>query len=147
MMVVSSLKDMTALIGRVAARFMGIAVGSIHKDRLIISAAQWVWIHSYSRSFRKWSHCWRLFVMICNRACLLWIQDPWQARWLIPQQVLTVIEIKEIGDCSLAWFRSMGLQAVMKMQELERPFERSVLAPRVCTPQLLCQELQQFNHV
>jgi hypothetical protein len=35
MMVVSSLKDMTALIGRVAARFMGMAVGNIHKDRLI----------------------------------------------------------------------------------------------------------------
>lgn len=40
MMVVSSLKDMRALIGRVAARFMGIAVGNIHKDRLMISAAQ-----------------------------------------------------------------------------------------------------------
>jgi hypothetical protein len=39
-MVVSSLKDMTALIGTMAARFMGMAVGNIHKDRLITSAAQ-----------------------------------------------------------------------------------------------------------
>lgn len=54
---------------------------------------------------------------------------PMTCRWLIPQQVLTVIEIKEIGDCSLAWFRSMGLQVVKKMQELERASERSVLAP------------------
>jgi hypothetical protein len=134
------------LIGRVAARFMGITVGNIHKDRLISSAAQWVWILSYSRSFRKWWYCQRLFVMSCNRACLLWIQDPWHARWLISQQVLPVIEIKEIGNCSLAW-ESMGLQAVMKMQELERASERSVLAPRICTPQLFCQELQQFNQV
>jgi len=40
MMVVSSLKDMTTLIGRVVARFMGMAVGNIHKDKLIISATK-----------------------------------------------------------------------------------------------------------
>jgi hypothetical protein len=40
LMVVSSMKDMTTLIGRVVARFMGIAVRNIHKDKLIIFTTQ-----------------------------------------------------------------------------------------------------------
>jgi hypothetical protein len=63
------------------------------------------------------------------------------------EQILVIIQIKETGDCSLVWFRSMGLQVVMKMWELERASERSVLACRICIPHLFCQELQQFNQV
>jgi hypothetical protein len=40
MMLVLGLKDMIALIGRAVGRFMGKAVGCIHEDKLIISAAQ-----------------------------------------------------------------------------------------------------------
>lgn len=109
-MVVSSLKDMTTLIGRVVARFMGMSVGNIHKDRLIISITQWVWMFFYSRSFRKWWHCWRLFVMRCNMAYILWIQNPWCIKWLVSFQcywdffkkVIFLFDLKT-WVCMLLW--------------------------------------------
>ncbi len=147
MMLVLGLKDMIALIGRAVGRFMGKAVGCIHEDKLIISAAQWVNAFLLKELLEMVAE----LEAICHEMQEgLSIMNPRPLTHHVidsTEQILVIIQIKETGDCSLVWFRSIGLQVVMKMWELERASERSVLACRICIPQLFCQELQQFNQV
>ncbi len=165
---------------------MGKAVGCIHEDKLIISAVQWVNAFLLKELLEMVAQ----LEAVCHEMQQgLSIMNPWPTTHQVidsTEQILVIIQIKETGDCSLVWFRSMGLQVVMKMtyqvidstekilvivqiketgdrslvwfrsmglqvvmkmRELERASERSVLARRICIPQLFCQELQQFNQV